>query len=279
MRIDFYGKRIHPPTKETAEAFGVFAEPVLLQGGQGTAYRAGDLVLKPVEGEHSWVAELFLSLPESPHVRFARPIKSREGGWVYHGYVAWTFLNGKHTKGHYEQKLSASLAFHDLLINQKKPEFLGKADSSWSTADLVAIGKKEFEYDQEFMELYDQIKPHLKPLEVPYQLIHGDLSGNFLLHPGLPPAVIDFSPAWALTGFAEGIMLADAIVWEEAPLEELDVFKKVPNIKQLGWRGIIRRITEQAEHMHFFKKDKDQALEEARVFQRAIDLLSTDFFQ
>ena len=109
------------------------------------------------------------------------------------------------------------------------------------------------------------------------QLIHGDLSGNFLIANGLSPAIIDFSPTWAPNGFAEGIMLVDALTWESARPEELEIFKEIPTIAQLAWRGALRRIAEQGEHITWFNKDKDQALKETRAFEKAIAYLESNF--
>ncbi len=279
MKVDFYGTRINPPTQAIAIAFGSEETPVLLGGGQGTSYRAGNIILKPSEGIEiqNWTAEIYKNLPENLQVRFPRPIKSIYGTWVHEGYIASSFLEGEHKNGHYGEKLLASIAFHKLLKGIPKPNFVGVGNNSWSVSDLVAWDKLEFNYDQEFMDLYIQIKPHLKQLNLPEQLVHGDLSGNFLVHKTLPIAIIDYSHTWAPCGFAEGIMLADVIAWENASPEDLEVFKQIPDIDQFAWRGILRRITEQAEHIKHFDKDKNQALEEARVFQKAIDYLKENY--
>ena len=279
MKVDFYGTRIAPPTQAIANAFGSKEIPVLLKGGQGTTYRAGNNILKPSEGTEiqKWTAEAYQSLPESSEVRFPRPIKSINETWIYDGYIALSFVEGEHVKGHYTEKLSASIAFHKLLKGIPKPDFVGLGNNSWSVGDLVAWDNQEFKYDQEFMDLYNQIKPHLKKLNLPAQLVHGDLSGNFLVHPSLPVAIIDYSHAWAPNGFAEGIMLADVIAWENADPKDLECFRQIPNIDQFAWRGILRRITEQAEHIKHFDKDKSQALEEARAFQKSIDYLKANY--
>lgn len=275
MEEKFYGVKAEPPTKSLAEAFGVAENPIPLEGGQNTNYIAGNIVLKPADDIifNNWMAEVFESFPDSPFVRFSRPIKSSTGTWVYERYVAWSFLKGKHVNGHYEEKLHASIEFHKLLKNLSKPDFIDTVKNSWSIGNLVAWQKLEFNYDQDFMDLYNQIKPYLKPLDLPFQLVHGDLLGNFLCDQNLPPAIIDFSPAWAPNGFAEGIMFADAIAWENANPKILEVFNKIPNFDQFAWRGVLRRITEQAEHIKMFDKDKKHAIEEAKVYQKVIDCL------
>lgn len=274
-----YGVKIAPPTIEIARAFGSNVEPVPLKGGQNTSYLAGNIVLKPAGGKSGteWRAQVFSSLPESREVRFHRPIKSINGDWAHEGYVAWEFLKGEHVKGQYDKKLKASHAFHKLLRGFPQPEGLKTPKGPWSTGNWVALSQLEFDYDQEFMDLYNQIKPHLKPLPEDRQLVHGDMFQNFLLDEILPPALIDFSGVWAPNGFAEGIMLADAINWGNATDEELEVFKQVPNIEQMAWRGALTRIAELAEHIKFFGKEKAEAVKEARNLQKVFDYLNKNF--
>jgi uncharacterized protein (TIGR02569 family) len=276
----FYGTKAPPPTLSVAKAFGSTQEPVLLKGGQNTTYRSGDIILKPSEGDEKeqWIAAVFSALPKTTEVRIARPVTSSSGSWVHGGYVAWTFLSGEHVQGvRFAEKIRASRELHTLLKDVPKPATLGTPASSWATADQVVWHGHPYAYDKEFMQLIDQITPHLKELEAKNQICHGDLSGNFLLDDGLPPAIIDFSPVWAASGFAEGVMLADAIVWEKAEPSALEAFKKVPNIAQFAWRGIFRRIAEQAEHITWFGKQKPEAVHEARAFQKAIDYLKNAY--
>lgn len=54
------------------------------------------------------------------------------------------------------------------------------------------------------------------------QLVHGDLGGNILFHPQLPPAVIDVSPFWRPKRYADAIVVADAIAWAGADLRSLE---------------------------------------------------------
>jgi len=47
--------------------------------------------------------------------------------------------------------------------------------------------------------------------------VHGDLTGNVLFAQNQPPAVIDLSPYWRPPKYAEGVVLADALCWHDAP--------------------------------------------------------------
>lgn len=279
MKIDFYGIAAKPPTLATAKAFGSSIIPIPLPGGQGTSFRSGDIILKPADSNDfdGWESELFNSIQVSEKVRFARPIKSKEGKWICEGYVAWRYLEGQHVRGEYGRKINASLAYHNLLSSIPKPDWLDEPKNPWGAANKVAWQEIDADYDAKFMRLINQITPHIETMQLPYQLIHGDLAGNFLLSKGFPPAIIDFSPAWAPIGFGEGVMLCDAIVWEDAELEDLMPFRNIPQLEQFAWRGALRRIAEQAEHITWLGKDKIQAISDAQAYQKAIDVLENNF--
>jgi uncharacterized protein (TIGR02569 family) len=83
----------------------------------------------------------------------------------------------------------------------------------WAVADRVAWGEAEGE------PLPARVRPLLarrRPVDLPSQLIHGDLSGNVLFHDSLPPAVIDISPYWRPAGYAAAIVVVDAVAWGSA---------------------------------------------------------------
>ena len=74
------------------------------------------------------------------------------------------------------------------------------------------------------------------------QLIHGDLSGNVLFHPGLAPGIIDLSPYWHSPLFATAILAVDAIVWEGADHGVLDILHGHPDGTQHLIRAAIFRV-------------------------------------
>lgn len=57
----------------------------------------------------------------------------------------------------------------------------------------------------------------IRPVCGPSQLVHGDLSGNVLFAEGLAPAIIDFSPYWRPTSYADAIVVIDAAVLRRGP--------------------------------------------------------------
>jgi len=60
-----------------------------------------------------------------------------------------------------------------------------------------------------------RLRGALEPLG-PSQIVHGDLAGNVLFNPGSAPAIIDVSPYWRPTAYADGVVIADALCWHDA---------------------------------------------------------------
>jgi Ser/Thr protein kinase RdoA (MazF antagonist) len=67
----------------------------------------------------------------------------------------------------------------------------------------------------------------LRPVRVPSQVIHGDLTGNVLFDDSQPPAIIDFSPYWRPAAYASAIVVADALVWKRADRQVLDAIAHI----------------------------------------------------
>lgn len=62
----------------------------------------------------------------------------------------------------------------------------------------------------------DRLLAAMRPAAGHSQLVHGALTGNVLFAEGLPPLVIDLSPYWRPPGYAEAVVLADALLHEGA---------------------------------------------------------------
>lgn len=190
---------------------------VALPGGMGTSIRIGDAVLKPVDDviEAAWVAETLLRLPEDGF-RIARPLRARDGCWVAAGWSAATFVPGESAPaGRWHELLAAGGALHAAVRHEGLPEFLQRRQHRWAMADRVAWGEASVDPVPELEPVLDKLVPlvHGATLgEVP-QVVHGDLAGNVLFAPGLPPAIIDFSPYWRPTTYAAAIVAVDGVLW------------------------------------------------------------------
>jgi hypothetical protein len=119
-----------------------------------------------------------------------------------------------------------------------RPACLDARDDPWALADQAAWGERVLPIHPDFSDLSARLRGALEPLG-PSQIVHGDLAGNVLFDPGSAPAIIDVSPYWRPTTYADGIVVADALCWHDAPgslLEQADV--SVPAVA----RGLLFRM-------------------------------------
>jgi hypothetical protein len=82
-----------------------------------------------------------------------------------------------------------------------------------------------------------------QPVDLPDQLIHGDITENVLFAPDLPPAIIDLSPFWRPAAYAQAIIVADALDWCGADQSTLPWVDNIPQRWQLIIRAEIFRIS------------------------------------
>jgi uncharacterized protein (TIGR02569 family) len=81
-----------------------------------------------------------------------------------------------------------------------------------------------------------------RPVSSPSQLVHGDLLGNVLFAPGLPPAIIDWSPYWRPPAWAYAVAVVDALCWHGGRQELLVRYADQPEWGQMLLRALIFRI-------------------------------------
>ena len=256
-----------------SEAFGSSDTPELLKGGQRTTFRAGPIVMKPADSieEAAWLAETFSRLQDTAEIRIPKPVVSLNGNWIEHGYVAWSYVEGKARAGVYPEKSKACDAYHRLVSHLAKPEFLVARDDPWSVADRKVWGDEKIDYGSEFSRLYLDLLPCLNDLWLPSQIIHGDFNGNVLFVDRLPPAVIDFSPYWRPAAFAQAVVLIDAAVWDKNATvpELLEVFSPTDQIVQLTLRATLRRMFEQFEQVRTRRLNAADASQVAKRYRSA----------
>jgi uncharacterized protein (TIGR02569 family) len=234
------------------KAFGLGETlPVRLPGGQGTTWRAGPLILKPTgdEAEATWTADLYATLTERGF-RVPRPVESRRGAYVVHGWTAWEYVAGEpDPAGRWHEKLVVCGAFHRALEGVPRPAFLDGRRDPWARADRLAWGAVLPTTHPWLRDPVKRLWSLLEPLELPSQLVHGDISGNILFAADHEPAVIDFSPYWRPAGFAAAVLVADAAVWEGANPEALfSLASPVDRLEQLVVRAELRRLLELDGH-------------------------------
>jgi uncharacterized protein (TIGR02569 family) len=217
-----------------------------LPGGQGASWRAGRVVLKPVDDvfEAVWVAQLVAGLTESGF-RVPRPVPAASGDWVQDGWAAWTLVIGEHDHAprRWADVFSVATEFHAAVADAAFPDALRARRHAWAEGDRVAWQEAPARVvDAHASALLDRLADGLRPLDLVSQVIHGDLAGNVLFAPSLPPAIIDFSPYHRPAAFALAVVVNDAIAWYDAPFSIVDSLPDVADLDQLLRRTAIYRL-------------------------------------
>jgi uncharacterized protein (TIGR02569 family) len=234
-----------PPPEATLAAFDVTDDPVLLAGGTGDTWRAGGLVLKPVEflAETLWRAEVLIALPDSAEFRVARPVRTVDGAWVSQGWEASRLVTGEPDVGRPDDVLRAGTAFHQAISALPRPAFLGLREDPWSYGDRVAWDELPVQASPAAMDLLEPLLCARRKVDLDSQVVHGDLAGNVLFADGLPPAIIDWPAYWRPTAWASAVVVADAMCWYDAAPDLLTRWSHLPEWRQMLIRALIYRIT------------------------------------
>jgi uncharacterized protein (TIGR02569 family) len=260
--------RRRPPI-EVLSAFGVAGEPVALEGGQGSSWRAGDVVLKPVvlsEPELEWQAGVLASI-SGDGFRLPRPRRARDGSVVVAGWCAQDAIAGRHEEGRWAEIIAVGERFHAALSGIPRPDFIVRRRDPWAVGDRVAWGDVPAVGTHDVKHL-PRLSVALRPIEAPSQLVHGDLTGNVLFDEHQAPAVIDFSPYWRPTPFASAIVVADAVVWEGADESILGAVDHVEGFDQYLIRALIYRIVTD----RLFRPDEQNRPDDADPYLPAVEL-------
>ncbi|GAA1937784.1 TIGR02569 family protein [Streptomyces durmitorensis] len=248
------------PGRAVLDAFQLTGSgsPLRLPGGEGRSVRVEDVVLKPAGPDTEfaeWLADIMTSVQEDGF-RVARPLRATTGAWSHDGWTASRFVPGTepdHSAApRWLEIVAAGRAFHRALADVPRPALLDRRRDWWATGDRVAWQEKEVGLLPALRRPYDELTALLgpKPQERP-QLIHGDLTGNVLFAPGLPPAVIDFSPYWRPPAFGEAVVVGDALIWHGAGPELLHEAASAhgPDFVQYVVRAVVFRLVTTSEHL------------------------------
>ena len=244
------------------DAFGLAGvEPARLPGGQGTAWLAGPVVLKPADIDRAdrWNADLYDTLA-GPGFRVPRPLRAEGGDWIAHGWMAWHRVSGQAAdwsglSPRWPDLIAGSRALHAALAPIPVPRWRVAQDIPWTVGDQVAWGERDPEpvlgpaerpgAASGAASIAGQVRrllAALKPVDLPDQLVHADLAGNTLFEDGEPPAFIDFSPLCRPAALPLAVVAVDALQWHQARPELLDYLADEPEFDQLLARALIYRL-------------------------------------
>lgn len=195
-----------------------------MPGGQGLTWRVGEFVLKPHVGSQyqEWLGTEVAAI-EQRGFRLPTVRRAVDGAWVVQGWAAQSLVPGSTTRSSradWRSVVDAGRALHAATEPLARPAFLELRNDPWARADRAVWDEAPRRVGPELSAIVERLTPALSPMG-PAQLIHGDLTDNVLLVPGEPPSIIDFSPYWRPPSYAEGIVIADALCWHDAPPEIL----------------------------------------------------------
>lgn len=247
-------ERLDGVPEEVLAAFGLAgAVPVRLAGGQGTAWRAGQVVLKPADSVQAgrWFAEVYDALT-GPGFRVPRPVRALTGDWVAQGWTAYRWVPGaaadwSGVSPRWPDMVALSRALHAALAGVSVPPWRATVENPWTIGDEVAWGQRDPGplLGPAAGLVAGQVRvllAALRPVDLPGQLIHADLAGNVLFADGLPPAVIDFSPLERPAGLPLAILAVDTLMWHRARPEVLRHLASEPEFDQLLARALVYRL-------------------------------------
>jgi uncharacterized protein (TIGR02569 family) len=233
----------HPPERVLA-AFGVDPRSLRpLRGGQGTAWCAGELILKPLDrpvDQLVWEEQVLTAIPQDGF-RLSGPVRTRDDQLEIGGWSAWQRLAGEHRPRRWAEICAVGERFHRAIADIPEPGWLRHRDDVFARADRAAWDEAVLEEFRSFPAM-DQLAARLRPIDGRSQLVHGDLTGNVLFHPTLPPGIIDVSPYWRPPLFATAVVVVDALVWEGADEAVLAVFGGHRDTAQYLLRAAIFRL-------------------------------------
>ena len=205
-------------------------------------------MIKPADASDevlAWQADLLAGVPPEI-VRVARPTRSANGAFVVDGWCASTFCVGRHEARRWLDVIEAGRRLHAALRHVPRPAVLEARSDRWAVADRAAWGEASLAPYRDAPHV-SRLEERLAPVRDVSQVIHGDLTGNVLFADPLPPAVIDMSAYWRPPAFATAIVVADALAWEGATVDDVEPVLREPQFGQLLARALLFRIVADVE--------------------------------
>ena len=170
----------------------------------------------------------------------ARPVRSSDGRWVVGGWSAQRFVSGAANPG--QAVIETSLLLHQALADVLTPRSAGPGrpgPTGWPGVKRwtgVGCGRGRG------ARLVDELAVGRKPVDLPPQVVHGDMFGNVLFAGTAPPAVVDITPYWHPASWSAAVIAVDALSWGGAQTDLLQRWAHLPEWPQMLLRALIFRL-------------------------------------
>jgi hypothetical protein len=232
------------PGPDVVRAFGGSGPAVPVAGGQGTSWRAGAVVLKPVASDEDartvrWLHGVAGDV-DPRTLRIALPLAAPDGRVVVGGWSATPWQAGAHATGGWRGRAEVARRFADAFA-AVDARTLPRRTDPWAVADRVAWG------EEPGPAVDHPVAAVLGALPVPRAVrrtvVHGDLAGNVLVHPASAPAVLDVSPYARPVVWSVAVLAVDVVGFEGVPAAELATVDDDPAFPELVARAAVFRMT------------------------------------
>ncbi|GAC83502.1 TIGR02569 family protein [Gordonia paraffinivorans] len=259
---------VEPPV-HVLNTFGLTAHPPVALGDSWIGgWRVGEVVLSlvPDHARAAWSA----SVRETLYVeglRIARPFRATDGRYVVSGWRADTYIAGNPEPRHDEVVLVAD-RLHEALASLERPRFLLQppapphtdvdvftaADrAAWEDVPLrsaraAGMAEPTSPDGVQSVEMLKTLAKLRKPVDLPSQVVHGDLFGTVLFAGAAAPGITDIVPYWRPAPWAAAVAVVDALAWGGADAELIDRWSDQPEWPQMMLRATMFRLAVHALH-------------------------------
>ncbi len=256
---------VEPPA-QVLTTFGLTAHPPIAMDGVG--WRVGEVVLTlvPDRARAAWSATARENLYVEG-MRIARPIRATDGRYVVSGWRADTYVAGS-PEPRYDEVLAVADRLHAATAKLERPRFLLQppaapftdvdvfiaADrAAWEDTPLRsarAAGMPEPETEDGLRSLAElrTLAGFRRPVDLPSQLVHGDLFGTVLFAGAAAPAITDVVPYWRPAPWASAVIVVDALAWGGAEDDLVERWSEHPEWSQMMLRATMFRLAVHAMH-------------------------------
>jgi uncharacterized protein (TIGR02569 family) len=257
------------PPEHVLNTFGLTSHPPVAMGESWIGgWRVGEVVLSlvPDHARAAWSAAVRETLYVEG-MRIARPFRATDGRYVVSGWRADTYIAGTPEPRHDEVVLVAD-RLHEATATLERPRFLLQppapphtdvdvftaADrAAWEEVPLrsaraAGMAEPTAPDGVQSVEMLRTLAKLRKPVDLPSQVVHGDLFGTVLFAGAAAPGITDIVPYWRPAPWAAAVAVVDALAWGGADTELIQRWSDQPEWPQMMLRATMFRLAVHALH-------------------------------